>query len=309
MLKGNEKITTKNHYEDIDIKAQIGPIVFRMLLDSSFFIDDDDWSANNHNHAAFEVHYTIRGNGIFQFGEESINLSENMFCIIAPGIYHTQKEKQGESINKYCMKFDYKVLKVNDKSLPMPFTEIELITETLSKLRFFSSYDIFNNLSLIKDIHNEFENQALGYYTKIQCLFTQIIINILRSIISLNGRLNTIHEKTSDEKRSEIIESYFHSNYFNNATSYDLADLLNVSNRQMDRILKKLYNKSFKEKLIETRIEVAKDLLRNTTLSAYSISKKVGYDSPTNFYNLFKKKTGFTPISYRNSFKVNDPIM
>ena len=78
---------------------------------------------------------------------------------------------------------------------------------------------------------------------------------------------------------------------------------MNLSISQVNRVLKILYGVSFKQKLLETRIEIAKDLLCNTDLPINEISKKVGYDYVSSFYKVFKNKTTFTPETCRNLIK------
>ena len=53
--------------------------------------------------------------------------------------------------------------------------------------------------------------------------------------------------------------------------------------------------------LITLRINRAKSMLKNTTLPAAKIAHEVGIHDLNNFTNLFKKKTGMTPILFRNS--------
>ena len=51
------------------------------------------------------------------------------------------------------------------------------------------------------------------------------------------------------------------------------------------------------------RVEVAKQLLESDTDSVESISAAVGYDDPTSFRRVFKRKVGLTPGRYRTKFR------
>lgn len=50
------------------------------------------------------------------------------------------------------------------------------------------------------------------------------------------------------------------------------------------------------------RIEVARQMLENNTLNIEQVSNAVGYDDPTSFRRLFKRKVGITPAAYRKKF-------
>jgi transcriptional regulator GlxA family with amidase domain len=67
--------------------------------------------------------------------------------------------------------------------------------------------------------------------------------------------------KINDELRTRIIDGFF-NNYRENLKIEMLAVQLNLSAKQVNRTLQQYYNTSFKQKLLDTRVEVAKELLR-----------------------------------------------
>jgi transcriptional regulator GlxA family with amidase domain len=50
------------------------------------------------------------------------------------------------------------------------------------------------------------------------------------------------------------------------------------------------------------RVEEAKQLLETSGISADEIGRAVGYEDPTSFRRLFKRKAGLTPVAYRRKF-------
>ena len=50
------------------------------------------------------------------------------------------------------------------------------------------------------------------------------------------------------------------------------------------------------------RIEEAKQLLETRDISVEEIGHAVGYEDPTSFRRLFKRKGGLTPAAYRRKF-------
>ncbi|NLC67844.1 MAG: helix-turn-helix transcriptional regulator [Clostridiaceae bacterium] len=107
------------------------------------------------------------------------------------------------------------------------------------------------------------------------------------------------------DKRHLIIENFFEANYNTNKTIHDLAKMLNVSVRQLDRIIQDSFKMSFKNKIIEKRMEISKNLLRNTKLPVKTIAERVGYNTESNFYKVFKQKNGHTPAEYRKKYKTS----
>jgi len=99
------------------------------------------------------------------------------------------------------------------------------------------------------------------------------------------------------------IEKFFDERHSDDVRMEDLANMLGVTVRHLDRVIKRFFGVSFREKLAKTRIEVAKDLLKNTDMPVLDICWKVGYGSTVSFTSAFKKYTGTTPGKYRKIFK------
>jgi len=158
-------------------------------------------------------------------------------------------------------------------------------------------------ISLIHDIQEELSAKTIGFYARIQCLFTQLFIFIIRDI-TLNKKTSySIPQKPPYEKRSALIENFFDTHFNDNVASDDLCKLLNLSTSQLNRILKEKYNSTFRQKLLEMRIETAKRYLEVTDFSISIIAEKVGYSSSSHFCNIFKDKCGITPGRYRISMR------
>ena len=68
---------------------------------------------------------------------------------------------------------------------------------------------------------------------------------------------------------------------------------------------KKFFKKSLKmspyDYLINYRINESMKLLKNSSLSILDISENVGFNNVSHYIQIFKKKTGQTPLEYRNS--------
>ena len=289
---------------DVDIKIKIGSIIFNILLTRSFFNPDDRSTTLNHNHSLYEVHFQVAGKNELQVCDEKIYLLPGTYCLIGPSIYHAHKPSEnGQQLIKYCLRFDFK--STHNSDVFTPISESREIAKLLSNFKYFYAADEYGSAAFIKEIHREFDEQQFGYYSRIQSLFVQIIINILRSVSSEKEAKYGLHNRSLDERRSEIIEQFFAHNYNMDITPAHLAKKLNISHSQLNRILKKLYNVSFKQKLLETRIEIAKDLLKADYTPIYVIAEKVGYCEVSCFSNIFKSKAGVSPQKYRLTHKLS----
>ncbi len=113
--------------------------------------------------------------------------------------------------------------------------------------------------------------------------------------------------QTASISHSELPENilylikYMENHYSKPLSLTFLADFVGISKYYLSREFKKYTGFSPNDYLITLRINRAKSLLKNTTLPASKIAHKVGIHDLNNFTNLFKKKTGMTPIQFRNS--------
>lgn len=71
----------------------------------------------------------------------------------------------------------------------------------------------------------------------------------------------------------------------------EVADRLAVSERHLQRILKAISGKTFRQSLNDVRIIKSMDLLKNEALSIAEIGFEVGYQSYTHFNRVFQLYT------------------
>lgn len=85
-------------------------------------------------------------------------------------------------------------------------------------------------------------------------------------------------------------------------TLRSLAERLNVSPHQLSEIINQRLNKNFYALINQYRIDQAKALLSgDPEQKIISIAFEVGFNSPSAFYNAFKKIAGCTPTAFRQN--------
>lgn len=290
-------------FHTADIKVRIGNILFNIILDLSFVGKRIAWAKSSHTHAFYELHFITGGSGEFYHTEGRVHFKAGDIIIISPGIYHFQIEN--EPVNKLCMSFSFRISK--SQTGFHTADNMNRFINILNDISCICIPDKYNCVELIKMINNEFMNKNIGYRSFTQALFSMIIINIIRGISNdshcVYQSAEPVRDMNNVYKRSEMIDAFFEENYQNNVTILDLAKCLFLSTSQTNRVIKKLYNTSFKQKLQETRIEQAKRLIEHYDMPISEVSENVGYLSESNFYKAFKKHTGTTPYIYRNKKK------
>ena len=88
-------------------------------------------------------------------------------------------------------------------------------------------------------------------------------------------------------------------NYSQELSLKSMAHGFNVSQTHLGRIFKKETGKLFTDYLNDIRIEKAKEMLRNTSLRSNDVAGAVGFGNPNYFSNVFKKRVGVYPTTFR----------
>ncbi|QEC77659.1 helix-turn-helix domain-containing protein [Mucilaginibacter ginsenosidivorax] len=81
-----------------------------------------------------------------------------------------------------------------------------------------------------------------------------------------------------------------------------IAETLNVSPNYLSGLLKILTGQSTQQHIHDKLIEKAKEKLSTTNLSVSEIAYELGFEHPQSFSKLFKTKTHFSPLEFRQSF-------
>jgi len=106
------------------------------------------------------------------------------------------------------------------------------------------------------------------------------------------------HNDESIKKAQEFIEN----NFQNKITVDELASMLALSRRNLERRFKKATANTVVEYIQRVKIEAAKQSLETSRENINEVMYKVGYSDPKAFRVTFKKITGLSPIQYRNKY-------
>jgi transcriptional regulator GlxA family with amidase domain len=106
------------------------------------------------------------------------------------------------------------------------------------------------------------------------------------------------HEDESIKKAQEFIES----NFQNKITVDQLASMLALSRRNLERRFKKATANTVVEYIQRVKIEAAKMSLESSRENVSEVMYKIGYSDPKAFRVTFKRITGLSPVQYRNKY-------
>lgn len=113
------------------------------------------------------------------------------------------------------------------------------------------------------------------------------------------NRIRKLCYSNQDQLDRVIGAKKYMDSHFDEALNLDhLSQDQALSKYHLHRLFKRYYGLTPRQYLIEKRIEEAKGLLKQGK-SISDTCFAVGFESPSSFSLLFKRKTGYTPRAYR----------
>lgn len=244
-----------------------------------------------HGLGCYEIHYNLAGCGFLVAGGKTHNIHENTLYITGPNIMHEQIPASGQCMTEYCLYlriFPTSEFRPNQKSFLSPFL----------KQPFWIGEDTQNILPLLQTIFLEFEQKKPGYQSLLTALFHQLTIHLIRNYPDACFPCPADEKNERDKNYLLEIEKTFLKDY-RTITLPQLAERINLSTRQTERLLQQHYNRTFMQKRAEARIGAASILLKSTELPISAIAEMTGYSSSEHFSHAFKTFTGISAREYR----------
>lgn len=151
-------------------------------------------------------------------------------------------------------------------------------------------YKYYSNTDTIYEIEYLNYYQIFRHYSSIEQLFER-----LKAIFRQQSG-EELH--ISNEKVKKII-GYVDSSFTEDIMLGFLSREFNISLGYLSTLIKKETGKTYSEYVMNKRLNLAKELLHDATLSIHEIVERVGYKDYFHFNKLFKKHYGITPSKYR----------
>lgn len=300
-----------SYKHNIGMTINVGEIIFDIYLGNGFFhtksCPEMLYFNNRHNHSYFEIQLILNGSGVMKIEGEHIHFDGKNAFLIFPGVYHVLELTSDSEIIRRCFYFNYNNTSVKQFYSTIPeINEIQALLTDGSK-KYYRVSDFPDSIErYLEDIISELIERKLFYHVSVKSIFSCMIIQLLRAFAGDKRGKYSINEDEYNALRIYTIEKFFNERHSEDVKVEDLAIILGVTVRQVNRVIKKFFGVTFREKLSKTRVEVAKDLLKNTDVSIYDISLMVGYGSTVGFNSAFKKYTGTTPGMFRSNSNLSE---
>lgn len=252
-----------------------------------------------HNHAEFEFHFIPGGQGKVTLAEQEYPLSKGMLYLTGPGVMHRQEADREEAMDELCLHIDIRP-KIRAEADPWEITEAEECIDKLRKLPLIPIHDRHHAMNCFLEAYEACEVKFTGYYTAIKQCVISILLRTARAY-DPEGIRAEAPVRDMLTYRYEYAIQYIRANYSGAVTLDNVAEKLNISARQLQRIFnKKDPGQSFTHILENIRLEGVCRRLSEGHEPIEQIAQSEGFANASYLHNVFRKRMGMTPATYRN---------
>lgn len=269
---------------------------------SSIHLVDANYSFSpyfQHRHVAYELHYVKTATCKLFCQDQKYILKPHQMVLIPPNMHHRVYDYQ-KSEGKFALSFQILQPDISAKhTRTAQFYEVFQRNEpVILDFQHNQNAPLCRCADQLAELIFQETSNPFTHLSKIRTLCSLFVLDLF-DVLSAQMVLPLSPEKQSLPPEL-IIDTFFGQNFDGRQNRTDLANLLNVCPRHLDRILHKRYGMSYREKLKITRLNTALDLLQTSEKSITEISDLLGYESLSSFTNFMKKETGKTPSELRS---------
>ncbi|MGI6130142.1 MAG: helix-turn-helix domain-containing protein [bacterium] len=154
--------------------------------------------------------------------------------------------------------------------------------------------------TLIKSFTKEYQAQQAGYEFVLQSLTTQIAVQLLRET-KHNPSYEIRRAQRTSKKAINMVIDFLMEHYHSSFSLEEVASLVSYSPYHLIRLFKNETGQTPFEYLQNIKTEKAKDMLKSKNITITEVCYACGFNSPSHFSNVFKRKVGFSPTEYRKT--------
>ncbi len=263
-------------------------------------IDDDGaWDIPSHAHKNYELHYIYEGQGKITLGNSTFTVGAGQFYICPPYIDHSQATLPGHAMKEYCIECD--ITCPSDAK----DTSADALIQTVARSLYYCHNEqngfLKYNFTLLDQM---FLSSGAQSPVETDFMTKSVLLSTVMSMFSFvkmeNGSLDPTRDWNDiNYKRASAILNYLEANYKKDISLMECAKIFSLSEKQINRILKKVFNNTFHELKVQTRANVAVRLIQTTEDPLEFIAGEAGFSGYRQMIRSFKTLGLDSPTSYR----------
>lgn len=151
---------------------------------------------------------------------------------------------------------------------------------------------------IVRRLYQETQTRGLGGRLFTDALLTELVIHLLREYSSL-GKADEKSAPAPEPNSMQAALEMIHDDLHSDLSLENLARAVQLSPHQFSRAFKRVTGRSPHQYVLWQRVQLAKRLLAETSLSLAEVADQAGFYDQSHFNHHFKRLIGLTPASLR----------
>ncbi|MDP4251301.1 MAG: AraC family transcriptional regulator [Bacteroidota bacterium] len=241
----------------------------------------------------------------FKYGQQQYDFDEGTMFFMAPNQVFGIESGKEETIKRSGWMLLIHPDFLWKTALSKTIRQYEYFDYSVHEALFLSEKEEATIIQIIKNIEQEYRSNIDKFSQHIIIAQLELLFNYADRFYHRQFITRKITNHKTLNRLEDILTEYFGSGSLTKKglpTVQYIADTLNVSPNYLSGLLKVLTGQSTQQHIHDKLIERAKEKLSATDLSVSEIAYELGFEHPQSFSKLFKTKTNFSPLEFRQSF-------
>lgn len=239
------------------------------------------------------IAYVLSGRRVFHKSNNNWDLREGTCVFVKKGTHIAEKEgAEGWCVMVFFMPDSFLKQFVAEHRNHLPLNSSHSHTDHVVPLD-------------VNELSKSFFYSMLPYFTQsppppeslLELKFKELLLSLLTN--KKNSCFISVLNSLLQEQPS--LEEIMQDNFTYNLTLADYAKLSCRSLPTFKREFRKIFNDSPAKWVARKRLDLAAQLLENSSLSISDISYECGFENQTHFSRVFHEKMGMAPLQYRRN--------
>ena len=241
----------------------------------------------------------------FKYGQQQYDFDEGVMFFIAPGqVFGIEVDNNSTSKRSGLILLVHPDFLLHTP-LAKTIKQYEYFDYSVHEALFLSDKEETTIISILQNIQQEYHSNIDKFSQDIIIAQLELLLNYADRFYNRQFITRKITNHTILDRLEDMLNEYFDSDDLIKKglpTVQHIAETLNVSPNYLSGLLKTLTGQSTQQHIHDKLIEKAKEQLSTTNLSVSEIAYELGFEHPQSFSKLFKTKTNFSPLGFRQSF-------
>lgn len=244
----------------------------------------------------FQIFIIMQGQTLLLHNDEKILVSGPSFITIPKNTEHGfehQTDMKGWIISLSDAVLEHMIKRETEAVIAIEtFQLTEVVKGTYSELIFKSMLECIE----------EYQQENIGKLLMLESMIGKIIVQLSR--IPKNTPLRIFNKDNSSIIYFRRFSQLIRESHTYKKTIEQYAADLNITTGHLNRVCSTIAQQHPKDVIIDYFINESKFLLSDIEKSINEIGYSIGFEDPSYFSRIFKKKTGFTPNEFRKTIGV-----